>query len=119
MELPPLLLPKASLYQSTLIICASLISMEVLHQLLRRHCQPNQCSEQQQLMYNKTAVQFTHLAVNCILALSGLYCWYTQTPHWNDCSLLQRWTGFQNFSFFGNIMISYNIWSSYASRVRV
>lgn len=116
MELPPLLLPQASLYQSTSIICASLISMEVLHQLFRRHCQQLKCSEQQQLMYNKTAVQFTHLAVNCILALSGLYCWYKQTPHWNDCSLIQRWTGFQNFSFFGNIMISYNVWSSYASR---
>jgi hypothetical protein len=107
--------------------------MEIIHQLFRRRAaaavvvtsssstsSTSHDQQQQQLVYYKTAVQLTHLVVNCTLAAAGLYCWYgpasTRPPRWEDCSLLDRWTGFQQFAYFSNIMISYNVWSSYASR---
>ncbi len=122
MDLPPLLLPKQSLYQNGANIFLSLISIEVIHQIFRRRAVEVSrvtASKEQQLHY-KTAVQLTHLAVNITLAVIGIYCWYgpVRPPRWEDCSLLDRWTGFQQYSFFGNIMISYNVWSSYASWVR-
>jgi hypothetical protein len=124
-HLPPLLLPEKALYNNAANICLSLISIEAIHQIFRRRAfivsKANPCNEQQQLQaYYKTSVQLTHLAVNFTLAAIGIYCWYgpVRPPRWDDCSLIDRWTGFQQYSFFGNIMISYNVWSSYASWVR-
>jgi hypothetical protein len=121
--LPPLLLPEKALCNNAANICLSLIFIEVIHQMFRRRAsmvsKSNSCDEQRQQAYYKTAVQLTHLAVNFTLAAVGTYCWYgpVRPPRWDDCSLIDRWTGFQQYSFFGNIMISYNIWSSYASWV--
>lgn len=121
MDLPPLLLPKNAIYQSVAIICLSFISIEIIHQLFRRRAATdnNKSSSEQQQLYNKTSVQLTHIVVNFTLAILGIFTWFGPQgpPRWEDCSLLDRWTGFQQYNVFGNIMISYNVWSSYASRV--
>jgi len=124
MDLPPFLLPRESINQSIALIFKSFFLMELIHQLFRRVvCQQEHRNNKKEIPTDqllKTSVQLTHIVVNCTLALSGIYYWYgASRPRWEDTSFFDRWTGFQDLTFFGCIMISYNVWSSYASWVRV
>jgi TLC domain. len=59
----------------------------------------------------RIAYQFTNMIVNLILGIYGIYHYLEYLPDINSVPIIERISGFHEYSIFGALQVGYNLWA--------
>mmetsp|Transcript_4490 Transcript_4490/g.8630 ORF Transcript_4490/g.8630 Transcript_4490/m.8630 type:complete len:291 (+) Transcript_4490:130-1002(+) len=59
----------------------------------------------------RAAYQFTNMTVNLILGVYGTYHFLNHLPEMSSVTLIERISGFREYSIFGALQVGYNLWA--------